>query len=184
MYPLIALLLITLNSCSEQEPWTEPVIVEEPIVVPEPVEPTYPDLTDDELLDKVQQDALKYFWEYAETNSKLARERYHVEDPSNDAQIVTTGGSGFGLLSLIVGVERGFVPRAEAVSRFTTALNFLENAERFHGAWPHWINGSNGNVIPFSTYDNGGDLVETSFLCQALICVRKYNRESTCCQSR
>lgn len=179
MYPFILLLFISLNSCSESPGWTDPVIVEEPIVVPEPQEPVYPDLTDDELMDKVQKDALKYFWEYAETNSKLARERYHVEDPSNDAQIVTTGGSGFGLMSLLVGVERGFVPRAEAVSRFTTALNFLENADRFHGAWPHWMNGTNGDVIPFSTYDNGGDLVETSFLCQALICMREYFKDGS-----
>jgi hypothetical protein len=179
MYPFLLLLLISFNSCTKPEGWTDPVIVEDPIVVPEPQEPTYPLLTDDELLDKVQQESLKYFWEYAETNSKLARERYHVEDPGNDAQIVTTGGSGFGLMSLIVGIERGFVPRAEAVSKLTTALNFLENADRFHGAWPHWMNGSNGNVIPFSTYDNGGDLVETSFICQALICMREYFKNGT-----
>lgn len=177
MYPLFTILIFSLNSCSSPDWWSEPVVVEDPIVVPEPTEPTYPNLTDDELLDKVQQESLKYFWEYAETNSKLARERYHVEDPGNDAQIVTTGGSGFGLMSLIVGVERGFVPRAEAVSRLTTALNFLENADRFHGAWPHWMNGSTGDVIPFSTYDDGGDLVETAFLCQALICLREYFKD-------
>jgi len=174
MYPLIALLLLSVSSCSKPDWWSEPVIAEEPIVIPEPQEPIYPPLTDDELLDRVQKDALKYFWDYAEINSKLARERYHVEDPGNDAQIVTAGGSGFGLMTLIVGVERGFVPRAEAVSRLATALNFLENADRFHGAWPHWMNGTNGNVIPFSTFDNGGDLVETALLCQALICVREY----------
>lgn len=179
MYPFFLFFILVISSCTEQAGWTEPIIVEEPIIPTEPVEPTYANLTDDELMDKVQKDALKYFWEYAETNSKLARERYHVQDPGNDAQIVTTGGSGFGLMSMLVGVERGFVPRAEAVSRFTTALNFLENADRFHGAWPHWMNGTNGNVIPFSTYDNGGDLVETSFLCQALICMREYFKNGT-----
>lgn len=178
MYSFLVLLLISCNSCTKTEGWTEPII-DEPVVIVEPVEPTYPSLTDDELLDKVQKESLKYFWEYAETNSKLARERYHIEDPSNDAQIVTTGGSGFGLMSLIVGVERGFVSRTEAVSRFSTALTFLENADKFHGAWSHWINGSNGNVIPFSTNDNGGDLVETSFLCQGLICVREYFKNGT-----
>ncbi|MBS7788158.1 beta-glucosidase [Flavobacterium sp. CYK-55] len=133
-----------------------------------------PQLTDAELLNKAQQDAIKYFWDYAHPVSKLARERYHVDDPSNDANIVTTGGSGFGLMSIIVGVERGFVSRTEAVSRLTTALTFLENADRFHGAWPHWMNGTNGEVIPFGTVDNGGDLVETAFLCQGLISLREY----------
>ena len=130
--------------------------------------------TDTELLDKVQPDALKYFWEYAETNSKLARARYHTDNPSFESNIVTTGGSGFGLMTIVAGVNRGFINRAEAVNRLTTALNFLENADRFHGAWSHWIDGNTGHVIPFGTVDNGGDLVETSFLCQGLICIREY----------
>jgi hypothetical protein len=136
-------------------------------------------LTDEELMTKAQKDAFKYFWDYAHPISKLARERYHTDDPGNDANIVTTGGSGFGLMTLLVGIERNFVPRAEAVARLQTALTFLENADRFHGAWPHWMNGTNGDVIPFGTVDNGGDLVETAFLCQGLICVREYFKNGT-----
>jgi hypothetical protein len=131
-------------------------------------------LTDAQLQDQVQKDALKYFWDYAETNSKLARERYHTDDPSNDAHLVTTGGSGFGIMTIIAAIDRGFVDRAEAVARLATALDFLGNADRFHGAWPHWIDGTTGHVVPFGTQDNGGDLVETSFMCEALICVREY----------
>lgn len=138
-----------------------------------------PALSDDELMTKVQQDAFKYFWDLAHPTSKLARERYLVDNPSFDASIVTTGGSGFGLMTILVGVERGFVSRAEAVSRLTTSLNFLESADRFHGAWPHWMNGSTGAVIPFGTVDNGGDLVETAFLCQGLITVREYFKNGT-----
>ena len=135
--------------------------------------------TEEELLDLVQKDAIKYFWDYAETNSKLARERYHTDDPSNDANIVTTGGSGFGLMTILAGIDRGFLPRSEAVARLQTNLDFLENADRFHGAWPHWMNGTNGDVVPFGTKDNGGDLVETSFICQALICIREYFKDGT-----
>ena len=131
-------------------------------------------ITDDQLLDLAQKDALKYFWDYAETNSKLARERYHQDETYVDANLVTTGGSGFGLMTILVGIQRGFVNRDEAVTRLTTALTFLQNADRFHGAWSHWINGSTGHVVPFGTIDNGGDIVETSFLCQGLICVREY----------
>lgn len=131
-------------------------------------------LTDDEILTLAQKDAFKYFWDYAETNSKLARERYHTDEPFVDANLVTTGGSGFGLMTILVGIERGFVARGEAITRLNTALTFLENADRFHGAWPHWMNGTNGDVVPFGTMDNGGDIVETSFLCQGLICLREY----------
>jgi len=146
--------------------------------IEEPTEPIV-QLPDQELLDLAQKDAFKYFWNYAETNSKLARERYHVDDVSNDQNLVTTGGSGFGLMTILVGVERGFVSRAEAEARLNTALNFLENADRFHGAWSHWINGTNGKVVPFGTKDNGGDLVETSFVCQALICIREYYKDGS-----
>jgi hypothetical protein len=127
----------------------------------------------------VQKDALKYFVEYAHPTSKLARERYHTDDPGNDANIVTTGGSGFGLMTLLVGIQRNYIGRADAVSRLTTALNFLETADRFHGAWPHWMDGNTGHVIPFGTQDNGGDLVETAFICQGLICIREYFKNGT-----
>ncbi len=130
--------------------------------------------TDTQLLDMTESESFKYFWDYAEVHSKLARERYHTDNPGNDAYLVTTGGSGFGLMNIIVGVSRGYVTRVEATDRLQIALNYLANANRFHGAWPHWMDGNTGNVVPFGTVDNGGDLVETSFLCQGLICVREY----------
>ncbi len=138
-----------------------------------PITPIVP-LTDIEAMDQVQKDAIKYFWDFAEPNSKLARERYHIDNPGFEANKVTTGGSGFGLMSLIVGIERGFIPRAEAVSRMTTAMNFLEKADRFHGAWAHWMDGTTGRAMSFSNKDDGGDIVETAFLCQGLIAVREY----------
>jgi hypothetical protein len=77
-------------------------------------------------------------------------------------------------MSLIVGVERGFIPRAEAVTRMTTAMDFLDKADRFHGAWAHWMDGTTGKAISFGNKDDGGDIVETAFLCQGLIAVREY----------
>ncbi|SDQ63904.1 glucoamylase family protein [Flagellimonas zhangzhouensis] len=133
-----------------------------------------PTISDEELLDLTQETTFKYFWDYAEANSGGARERYHPDDPGNSANVVTAGGTGFGLMSILVGIERGFVTRSEAVDRLNTLLDFLENADRFHGAWSHWINGETGAVIPFSSMDNGGDLVETAFLAQGLICVKEY----------
>lgn len=133
-------------------------------------------LTDDYLMTKVQQNTLKYFWEYAEPTSKLARERYHEDNiyPDNDKHVITTGGSGFGLMTILVGVERNFIPRQEAVKRLSTMADFLAKADRFHGAWSHWINGETGKTVPFGKKDNGGDLVETAFLVQGMIAVREY----------
>ena len=144
----------------------------------EPYDPNDDDpvvpITDAELLDLTQGRTFKYFWDFAEANSGAARERYHPNNPSDSQNVVTTGGSGFGLMAIIVGIERGFITRTEGVQRLSQILTFFENANRFHGAWPHWINGSTGSVIPFSPQDNGGDLVETAFFVQGLICVKQF----------
>ena len=132
--------------------------------------------TENELLDAVQSQAFKYFWDFAEPHSGLARERYHPDGvyPLDDAHIVTTGGSGFGIMALLVGIERGFITRAEGMERLERIVSFLESADRFHGIWPHWLNGETGKTKPFSRKDDGGDLVESSFLIQGLLCVRQY----------
>lgn len=163
---LIALITFACSKSSPSEPFNPDPVDDGPILI----DP----LTDVELMDLVQRETFKYFWDFAESNSKAARERYIPSNPSQDQHVVTSGGTGFGLMALLVGIERGYVSRAEAVGRLQTLLTFLENADRFHGAWPHWINGSNGSVIPFSNQDNGGDLVETSFVVQGLICIKEY----------
>ncbi|WP_179351405.1 glucoamylase family protein [Winogradskyella vidalii] len=137
-------------------------------------DPVVETLTDIELMDLTQEETFKYFWDFAESNSGAARERYHADDPSNSENVVTTGGSGFGLMAILVGIERGYISRAEGGNRLGQILDFFESADRFHGAWPHWINGENGSVIPFSDQDNGGDLVETALFAQGLICVKEY----------
>lgn len=130
--------------------------------------PKMPVVSDDELLTIVQHQTFKYFWDFAHPVSGMARER------NTSGDVVTSGGTGFGIMALIVGVERNFVSRAEALERMNAILTFLENADRFHGAWPHWMNGNTGKVVPFSPNDNGGDLVETSFLMQGLLTFRQY----------
>jgi len=136
----------------------------------------YADLTDNQLLDTVQYQTFQYFWNGAEPNSGMARERIHMDNvyPQNDRDVVTIGGSGFGVMAILVGVERGFITRKEAFSRYRKIVDFLAKADRFHGAWPHWLYGETGNVKPFSKKDDGGDLVETAFMMQGLLTVAEY----------
>ncbi|MFQ3238704.1 MAG: hypothetical protein ACI9NI_000993 [Olleya marilimosa] len=133
-------------------------------------------LTDNQLLDTIQKQTFDYFWEASDPNSGLARERVHMDNiyPTTPINTVTTGGSGFGLMAILVGVERQWITREQALDRYLKAITFLETADRFHGAWPHWLNGETGKAIPFSKKDNGGDLVETSFLIQGLLTVSEY----------
>ncbi|ADY29108.1 MULTISPECIES: glucoamylase family protein [Cellulophaga] len=131
--------------------------------------------TDEALLDSVQKQTFNYFWDGAEPVSGLARERIHLDSiyPTHHKDIITIGGSGFGLMTIVVGAERGYITKEEALSRFEKSVDFLEKADRFHGAWPHWLMPS-GKVAPFSQYDDGGDLVETAFLIQGLLTVKEY----------
>lgn len=129
----------------------------------------FPRISDNNLLDLVQKQTFKYFWDFGHPVSGLARER------NSSGDVVTTGGSGFGIMAIIVAVNRNFITRAEGLSRLQKIVGFLKNnAQTFHGAYPHWMNGATGAVVPFSTKDNGADLVETSFLLQGLLCARQY----------
>lgn len=131
------------------------------------------------ILDTIQAQTFNYFWEGAEPNSGMARERIHMDDiyPQGDKNIVTLGGSGFGVMAILVGIKRGFISREQALERFQNIVLFLSNADRFHGAWPHWLNGETGKVKPFSPKDDGGDLVETAFMIQGLITVAEYFKD-------
>ncbi|MDQ6844298.1 MAG: hypothetical protein M3Z92_08110 [Bacteroidota bacterium] len=131
-------------------------------------------MTDDELLTMVQEACFRYYWDNAERISGLAKE--NIPGRQN---MVAAGASGFGIMALIVGTERKFITRKQSVERFLKIVNFLEKAEKFHGAFSHFIDGPTRKVEPFfGPRDNGGDLVETSFLMQGLLTARTYfNKE-------
>ncbi|TLX75812.1 hypothetical protein E9993_09405 [Labilibacter sediminis] len=128
----------------------------------------FPEISDEELLTKVQQQTFKYFWDFAHPASGLARER------STSNNLVTIGGSGFGVMTIPVAIERGFITRGEGVERLAKIVDFLGTADRFHGVWPHWLEGNTGKTKPFSQKDDGGDIVETAFMIEGLLTVRQY----------
>jgi hypothetical protein len=131
------------------------------------------DFTDDELLTMLQEATFRYFWDYAHPDCGIARER------NTSGDIVTIGGSGFGIMAIMVGIERGFISRQQGTERILKIVNFLNTADRFHGAWPHWMNGKTGKTIPFTPpKDNGGDLLETAMMMQGLLAARQYFNHS------
>ncbi|MCY3998976.1 MAG: beta-glucosidase [Flavobacteriaceae bacterium] len=171
-FELLVLFFILLFSCENGDRYVyKPIEFPDEIINKPNQEPT---IGDDDLLELVQKETFRYFWDFAEKKSGASRERYHPNSPNKDSHVVTTGGTGFGLMAILIGIERQFISRKQGVERLKTILNFYENADRFHGAWSHWMNGLSGKVIPFSPKDNGGDLVETAFFTQGLICVKEY----------
>ena len=141
--------------------------------------PKFPLISDEELLTLVQSQTFKYFWDFGHPVSGMARER------SSSGDIVTTGGTGFGIMAMIAAVERGFITRAQAVERIQTIVRFLDTqCTQYHGAFSHWINGQTGKTQAFSAYDNGGDLVETALLMQGLLTAREYFRSTDAAEIR
>lgn len=130
-------------------------------------------LSDEQLLDEVQRQTFRYFWDFAHPVSGMARER------SNKAygygnEVTTTGGTGFGIMATVVAADRGWITRDSAARHLLKIVRFLSKADSYHGVFPHWLNGSTGKTIPFSRKDDGADLVESSFLFQGLLTARQY----------
>ena len=130
--------------------------------------PKFPIIPDEELLTLVQRQTFRYFWDLGAGSRGLAPER------NSSPNTIAVGGTGFGVMAIIVAMERGFITRSQGVERLNQILDFLNVADRFHGAFPHWLNATNGRVIPFSANDNGADLIETAYLMQGLLTVRQY----------
>jgi hypothetical protein len=129
----------------------------------------FPRIPDEELLDKVQSQTFRYFWDFGHPISGMARER------TTSGDVVTTGGTGFGVMAMIAAAERGFISKNDALSRIQKIVTFLDTqCTSYHGAFAHWVNGATGATHPFSQYDNGADLVETALLFQGLLTARQY----------
>lgn len=131
-------------------------------------------LSDTELLDLVQKQTLRYFWEFGHPVSGMARERSNEAYDYDPMETVTAGGTGFGIMAMLAGAERGFLPRDKVLERLHKITDFLAAADRYHGAFSHFMNGTTGKTIPFSPDDDGGDLVETAFLMSGLLAARQY----------
>ena len=131
----------------------------------------FPRISDSALLDLVQRQTFSYFWDNGNAVSGLAQER------TSSGTTVTTGGSGFGVLAILVAIQRNFITRAQGLGRISTIVNFLSDSTkvtRYHGAFSHWMNGNTGATVPFSANDDGGDIVETSYMLEGLLCARQY----------
>src|ERR1700730_4809185 len=131
------------------------------------------ELSDSALVELTQKQSFRYFWDFAHPVSGLARERSNIAYNYGN-EVVTTGGTGFGIMAIIVAAERGWISRDTAAKHLLKMISFLLKSDSYHGVFPHWLNGNTGKTIPFSRKGDGADLVETSYLFQGLLCARQY----------
>jgi hypothetical protein len=170
-------LMLLVFSCKKSEvvniDTTPPVVITPPAITPVTAIPDAPEpVTDKDYLDKIQKETFRYFWDFGHPASGMARER------TTSGEIVTTGGTGFGVMATVVAVNRNWVSRTEAVQRLNRICDFLIKSDRFHGVFPHWYTAGSGKVKAFSAKDDGGDLVETSFMIAGLLTAKEYFKNS------
>jgi hypothetical protein len=144
-------------------------------------------LADDALLDLAQRQTFGYFWDYAHQKCGMALDRAPA-DGGGGNDLIAVGGSGFGVMAMIVAAERGWITRAEATGRLLEILGYLSEADQYNGVFPHYLDGCTGKEVAFWADNAGGDLVETSYLVQGLLCARQYfcasdHREKALCAS-
>jgi hypothetical protein len=135
--------------------------------------PFHESSADEDLLDLVQRQSFAFFWDYAHPASGMARDRGR-EDWEGENNLVATGGTGVGVMAMIVAVERGWIERDEALARIAQILGFLESSDSYRGSFPHYYNGSTGEEFTYWQGNAGGDIVETAFLMVGLLCARQY----------
>lgn len=160
MKPALILLfsLMQLASCGKAPLPTTVVQKNDETYLPAKVRP---------VLDEWQHKTFTYFYDGASATTGMALEGNERGD------LVTIGGSGFGVMSIIVGSERGWITREQAAERTQKIVRFLGKAERFKGMWAHWYN-SNGTSIPFGDQVKTGDLVESAFMAAGLLAASEY----------
>ncbi len=133
---------------------------------------------DEALLDLAQRQTFGYFWEGAHPNCAMALDRAPA-DGSGGGDLIAVGGTGFGVMAIVVAAERGWIARAEAVERLLAILGHLEIAEQYNGVFPHYLDGCTGKEVAFWADNAGGDLVETAYLMQGILAARQYFRSES-----
>ena len=141
-----------------------------------------PNATAEAHLEQLQRVTFGYFWDFAHPASGMARDRGRA-DGSAGNDLLAVGGTGFGIMAVVVAAERGWISREAAVDRLLKILDFLGRADSYNGVFPHFLDGATGKEEPLWEENAGSDIVETSFLVAGFLCARQYFDRATASES-
>lgn len=112
-------------------------------------------------LDEIQKRHFLFFWELAHKTNFQVPDRYPTDDFSSIA------ATGFGLSAYLVGVERGWITREQAIERVLKTLEFLKNLPQgpeasgvsgYRGWFYHFLNTQDARrfkTVELSSIDTG-----------------------------
>ncbi len=122
---------------------------------------------DDQFLEELEKASFLYFWEQADPESGLVKDRCNTRTNDNGV-VASIAATGFGLTALCIGQKRGFVSLLDARARVMTTLRFLWKTMPTHrGFYYHFANKKTGERI----WDSEVSSVDTAILlCGVLTC--------------
>jgi hypothetical protein len=122
---------------------------------------------DEAFLEQVESASFRYFWEQANPESGIVRDRCNAIKPDK-SDLGSIASTGFGLTALCIGDQRGYVPHTEARARALNTMRFLwKKLPNHRGFFYHWANVNSGERL----WDSEVSSVDTAILlCGILMC--------------
>jgi hypothetical protein len=131
---------------------------------------------DEAFLEELEAATFRFFWEQADPNTGLVKDRANVRTPTDTGVVASIAATGFGLTALSIGVERQYVSLPDARERVLNTLRFLHDTMPSHrGFFYHWANFRTGERI----WDAEISSIDTAILLCGVLTCRQYfrNRE-------
>jgi hypothetical protein len=130
---------------------------------------------DQALLEQLESAQFLYFWEQANPDTGLVRDRCNVIAPDKENQLGSIAALGFGLTAICIGEKRGFVPYVEARGRVLNTMRFLwKKLPNHRGFFYHWANINTGERL----WDSEISSIDTAILLCGILTCRQYFEHS------
>jgi hypothetical protein len=122
---------------------------------------------EDAFLQTLEEANFRFFWEQANPDTGLVRDRANVRKPDQN-ELGNIAATGFGLTALCIGDKRGFVSHKEAADRVRNTLQFIWTKLPHHrGFFFHWTSINSGERLWGSEISS----IDTAILlCGVLTC--------------
>lgn len=117
----------------------------------------------------------RYFWEQANPETGLVKDRCNVRTQTDNGVVASIAATGFGLTSLCIAEEEGFVLRDQAIERVVATLRSLwKKLPNHRGFFYHWANINTGERI----WDSEISSVDTAILLCGVLSCREHFRDA------
>ncbi len=129
---------------------------------------------DDAFLQEIEAANFRYFWEQANPETGIVRDRCNVRTPDK-SDLGSIAATGFGLTALCIGEKRGFISRADAKERVLNTLRFhWKTLPNHRGFFYHWANINTGERL----WDSEVSSIDTAILLCGILTCRQHFEHS------